>query len=127
MYVDFQFSGDESRRLFNNGVKAPEHKLENGNFNGITYGSVVFQLKDANLEANGSCDFVFRALKVVCKTRIVTHYLVLLSLLPVLMLIVGERRCDAAITVNHVFKSATTVITFEVHAVISNESSMVFG
>lgn len=32
------------------------------------YGSVVYQLKDANMEASGICDFLFRALRIVFKT-----------------------------------------------------------
>ncbi|XP_015431449.1 PREDICTED: uncharacterized protein LOC107187786 [Dufourea novaeangliae] len=91
-----QFSGDESRRLFHSSVKEPEDKMDNGNLTGVTYGSVVFQLKDANLEANSTCDFVFRGLKVVSKTRVVTVYLMLLSTIPVLMLIFGwkySRHC----------------------------------
>ncbi|KAK1131234.1 hypothetical protein K0M31_017522, partial [Melipona bicolor] len=82
-----QFSGDESRRLFTSGAKLPENTMENRNPN---YGSVVFQLKDANLEANNICDFVFRGLKVVCRTRVVTVCLMCLSMLPILMLIHGE-------------------------------------
>ncbi|XP_076619351.1 uncharacterized protein LOC143340867 [Colletes latitarsis] len=84
-----QFSGDESRRLFNSVAKVPQNTLENGNLGVITYGSVVFQLKDANLEANSTCDFVFRALKVVFKTRVVTVSLVCLFAFPLLMLIFG--------------------------------------
>ncbi|XP_076642027.1 uncharacterized protein LOC143352892 [Halictus rubicundus] len=84
-----QFSGDESRRLFNNGVKVPDVEADTNNYKGITYGSVVFQLKDANVEAKNTIDFAYRALKVVFKTRIATAFLLLLSLLPCLMLIVG--------------------------------------
>ncbi|CAK9804553.1 Transmembrane protein 272 [Anthophora quadrimaculata] len=84
-----QFSGDESRRLFTSGAKVPESKMENKNLGVITYGSVVFQLKDANLEANNICDFVFRALRVVCRTRVVTVYLIFLSMVPILMLCYG--------------------------------------
>lgn len=54
------------------------------------YGSLVFQLKDAHLEANGTCDFVFRALRVVSKTTVVTVFLACLSSVPVLMFIFGE-------------------------------------
>ncbi|XP_076236651.1 uncharacterized protein LOC143180656 [Calliopsis andreniformis] len=84
-----QFSGDESRRLFTTVDKIPENTMENRKLGVITYGSVVFQLKDANLEANNTCDFVFRAMKVVSKTRVVTVCLILLFTLPVLMLIFG--------------------------------------
>lgn len=54
-----------------------------------TYGSLVFQLKDAHREANGTCDFVFRAMRVVGKTMIVTICLACLSTMPVIMLIMG--------------------------------------
>ncbi|XP_076760324.1 uncharacterized protein LOC143428930 [Xylocopa sonorina] len=84
-----QFSGDESRRLFTSSAKAPENTMENRNLGVITYGSVVFQLKDANLEATNICDFVFRALRVVCRTRVVTGCLILLFSVPFLMLIYG--------------------------------------
>lgn len=87
--VDVQFSGDESRRLFTSSAKVPENTMENRN---LTYGSVVFQLKDANLEANNICDFVFRGLKVVCRTRVVTVCLMCLSPVPVLMFIYGKWR-----------------------------------
>lgn len=88
--VDVQFSGDESRRLFANGAKVAENTAENRNLGVITYGSVVFQLKDANLEANNICDFVFRGMRVVCRTRVVTVCLFCLSAVPILMLIYGE-------------------------------------
>lgn len=90
--VDAQFSGDESRRLFANGAKVAESTAENRNLGVITYGSVVFQLKDANLEANNICDFVFRGMRVVCRTRVVTVCLFCLSAVPILMLIYGEWR-----------------------------------
>ncbi|XP_076277347.1 uncharacterized protein LOC143207575 isoform X2 [Lasioglossum baleicum] len=89
-----QFSGDESRRLFNNGIKVPDEKVDTNHYNAITYGSVVFQLKDANVEAKNTIDFAFRAFKVVYKTRIATAFLVLLCILPVLMLIFGWNYSD---------------------------------
>ncbi|XP_029054464.1 uncharacterized protein LOC114881767 isoform X1 [Osmia bicornis bicornis] len=84
-----QFSNDESRRLFTNGPSVPKSTKENGNVRVVTYGSVVFQLKDANLEADNTCDFVLRALKVVSRTRVATGCLVCLSAVPVSMLIFG--------------------------------------
>lgn len=33
-----------------------------------TYGSVAYQLKDANLEATGTCDFVCKAMTIVNRT-----------------------------------------------------------
>ncbi|KAI4497649.1 hypothetical protein M0802_007189 [Mischocyttarus mexicanus] len=85
-----QFSGDESRRLCAGIIKIPEKGTsETTNLGVATYGSVVFQLKDAHLEANGTCDFVFRALRVISKTMIVTICLAILSTMPILMFILG--------------------------------------
>ncbi|XP_076393819.1 uncharacterized protein LOC100877875 isoform X2 [Megachile rotundata] len=84
-----QFSNDESRRLFTNGPNIPKNTKENGNVRMVTYGSVVFQLKDANLEADNICDFVLRALKVVSRTKVATGCLVCLSAVPISMLIYG--------------------------------------
>lgn len=55
-----------------------------------TYGSLVFQLKDAHREASGTFDFVFRAMRVVSKTMVVTICLACLSTMPVIMLIMGK-------------------------------------
>lgn len=62
-----QVSGDEQRRL------CSEKYTEPGEGVGLalsltTYGSVAYQLKDANLEATGTCDFVCKALSIVNKT-----------------------------------------------------------
>ncbi|KAG7198535.1 hypothetical protein KM043_005902 [Ampulex compressa] len=85
-----QFSGDESRRLCAGGIKIPEKGCaETANLGIATYGSVVFQLKDAHLEANSTCDFVLRALRVVSKTTVVTICLACLSTMPILMFIFG--------------------------------------
>ncbi|XP_015179531.1 PREDICTED: uncharacterized protein LOC107068043 [Polistes dominula] len=85
-----QFSGDESRRLCAGIIKIPvKGTSETANLGVATYGSVVFQLKDAHLEANGTCDFVFRALRVISKTMIVTICLAILSTMPILMFILG--------------------------------------
>ncbi|KAK6641361.1 hypothetical protein RUM44_013070 [Polyplax serrata] len=53
------------------------------------YGSVAYQLKDANMEASGTCDFVHRALRVVFKTISMTVLLVCLTTVPIVMLIMG--------------------------------------
>lgn len=92
VHVCFQLSGDESRRLCaGGGVKVPEKgEAEAANLGVATYGSVVFQLKDAHLEANGICDFVFRALRVISKTMTFTICLTCLSTVPILMFIFGE-------------------------------------
>ena len=59
-----QVSGDDRRQL------CAEHtKLAAESATGLTaYGSVMYQLKDANIEASGVCDFVCRALGIVYKT-----------------------------------------------------------
>lgn len=61
-----QVSGDDRRQL------CAEHtKLAAESATGLTsYGSVMYQLKDANIEASGVCDFVCRALGIVYKTGI---------------------------------------------------------
>lgn len=63
-----QVSGDEQRRLCSDQKYGG---VEQGIGIGIsltTYGSVAYQLKDANLEASGTCDFVCKALSIVNKT-----------------------------------------------------------
>ncbi|XP_011645508.1 uncharacterized protein LOC105432403 [Pogonomyrmex barbatus] len=88
--LEERLSGDESRRLCASGAKAPEKGVaEAANLGVATYGSVVFQLKDAHLEANGICDFVFRALRVISKTMTFTICLTCLSTVPILMFIFG--------------------------------------
>ncbi|CAH1986342.1 unnamed protein product [Acanthoscelides obtectus] len=96
-----QMSGDEQRRLCASAASnaaADSHRsssaIGGGGGGGITlalttYGSVAYQLKDANLEANSTCDFVCKALSIVNKTVIVTIVLVCLSILPLIMLIMG--------------------------------------
>lgn len=89
--VCFQLSGDELRRLCASGAKAPEKSdAEAANLGVATYGSVVFQLKDAHLEANGICDFVLRALRVISKTMTFIICLTCLSTVPILMFIFGK-------------------------------------
>lgn len=64
-----QVSGDEQRRLF--GDQKYERQMGQGlnlSLTLTTYGSVAYQLKDANLEASGTCDFVCKALTIVNKT-----------------------------------------------------------
>ncbi|XP_072398898.1 uncharacterized protein [Diabrotica undecimpunctata] len=83
-----QVSGDEQRRLCvdHNNTETQSINLA---LSLTTYGSVAYQLKDANLEANGTCDFVCKALNIVNKTVVVTIALVCLSILPIIMLIMG--------------------------------------
>ncbi|KAG8039114.1 hypothetical protein G9C98_003421, partial [Cotesia typhae] len=86
-----QFSGDESRRLCMRTVNSTEKGTTASSGLGVaTYGSLVFQLKDAHREASGICDFVFRAMGVVSKTMFVTICLACLSTVPIIMLIMGN-------------------------------------
>ncbi|XP_050312730.1 uncharacterized protein LOC126747863 isoform X2 [Anthonomus grandis grandis] len=87
-----QVSGDEQRRLCGAERKYSREMGHQGlslSMTLTTYGSVAYQLKDAHFEANGTCDFVYKALKIVNKTVVVTVFLVCLSVLPVIMLIMG--------------------------------------
>lgn len=71
-----QVSGDDQRRLCSENTKlesGPTTDPETGISLGLgltltTYGSVTYQLKDANMESSGTCDFVWRALRIVVKT-----------------------------------------------------------
>lgn len=112
-----QVSGDEQRRLC--GDQKYSREMGQGlslSLTLTTYGSVAYQLKDANLEATGTCDFVFRALRIVNKTGMicfcclvaalctlkeadfiddfitvmVTILLACLSIMPLIMLIMGK-------------------------------------
>lgn len=63
-----QVSGDEQRRLCSDQkYSANEHGMGLG-ISLTTYGSVAYQLKDANLEASGTFDFVCKALSIVNRT-----------------------------------------------------------
>ncbi|XP_015123736.1 uncharacterized protein LOC107045850 [Diachasma alloeum] len=84
-----QFSGDESRRLCMRSVASTEKGACSTSLGVATYGSLVFQLKESHREANGTCDFVLKAMRVVSKTMVVTICLVCLSTVPLLMLIMG--------------------------------------
>lgn len=58
-----QVSVDDKRQL------CEQTKLNVETGTGLqVYGSVSYQLKDANMEASGTCDFVFRAMRVVFGT-----------------------------------------------------------
>ncbi|XP_023310283.1 uncharacterized protein LOC108909572 [Anoplophora glabripennis] len=85
-----QVSGDEQRRLCaDQKYGAVDTQRMGLGLSLTTYGSVAYQLKDANLEATGTCDFVCKALSIVNKTVVVTIVLVCLSVLPLIMLIMG--------------------------------------
>lgn len=61
-------SGDEQRRLCAEQKYAAAESGLGLTMTLTTYGSVAYQLKDANLEASGTCDFVCKALSIVNKT-----------------------------------------------------------
>ncbi|XP_069978429.1 transmembrane protein 272 [Penaeus vannamei] len=35
-----------------------------------TYGSIAYQMRDANMDSNNTCEFVYKALKIICKTGV---------------------------------------------------------
>nr|XP_045581220.1 transmembrane protein 272-like [Procambarus clarkii] len=53
------------------------------------YGSIVYQMRDANMDSSNTCEFVYKALKVISKTVVMTVFLVLAMAVPVLMVIMG--------------------------------------
>ncbi|KAK9719666.1 hypothetical protein QE152_g22557 [Popillia japonica] len=83
-----QVSGDEQKHLCAEKYPDTERGLGVG-ISLTTYGSVAYQLKDANLEATSTCDFIIKAMNIVNKTVVVTIVLICLSSLPLLMLIMG--------------------------------------
>ena len=52
---------DDRRQLFSAGKLNVETGMS-------AYGSIVYQMKDANMEANSTCEFVYKALKIFSKT-----------------------------------------------------------
>jgi hypothetical protein len=57
----FQVSADDRRHLCERTKLSTDAGL-------AVYSSIVYQLKDANMEASGTCDFVCRAFRIVYKT-----------------------------------------------------------
>ncbi|XP_014357057.2 uncharacterized protein LOC106709718 [Papilio machaon] len=93
-----QVSGDEQRRLCGEQAKYSERSGMGLGVGLTTYGSVAYQLKDANMEASSTVDFVCRAAKIMNRTILMTVFLAILSALPVIMLIMGVqyiRDCPA--------------------------------
>lgn len=72
--VYLQVSGDEAKRLClagglgggDGGSNLPPPRGLSTTL--TTYGSVAYQLKDANMEASSTCDFVCRAMRIVNRT-----------------------------------------------------------
>ncbi|KAJ0183525.1 hypothetical protein K1T71_001501 [Dendrolimus kikuchii] len=93
-----QVSGDEQRRLCGEQAKYNDRSGMGLGVGLTTYGSVAYQLKDANMEASGTVDFVCRAAQIINRTIVMTVFLACLSTLPVIMLIMGVqyiRDCPA--------------------------------
>ncbi|XP_049872490.1 serine/arginine repetitive matrix protein 2-like [Pectinophora gossypiella] len=93
-----QVSGDEQRRLCGEQAKYKERAGMGLGVGLTTYGSVAYQLKDANMEASGTVDFICRAARIMNRTILMTVFLAILSTLPVIMLIMGVqyiRDCPA--------------------------------
>ncbi|XP_026319232.1 uncharacterized protein LOC113229765 [Hyposmocoma kahamanoa] len=93
-----QVSGDEQRRLCGEQAKYSERAGLGLGVGLTTYGSVAYQLKDANMEASGTVDFICRAARIINRTIVMTVFLACLSTLPVIMLIMGVqyiRDCPA--------------------------------
>lgn len=63
-----QVSGDEQRRLCSEQKYGIADQGLGLGLSLTTYGSVAYQLKDANLEATSTCDFVCKALTIVNRT-----------------------------------------------------------
>uniref|UniRef100_T1J3G1 Uncharacterized protein n=1 Tax=Strigamia maritima TaxID=126957 RepID=T1J3G1_STRMM len=70
-----------------------------GAVHGANYGSIVYQMRDANEEASGCVDFVGRALGILFNTVFFTGLLLLLAVMPILM-VVMETRAESK---NHCF------------------------
>ncbi|VVC96914.1 unnamed protein product [Leptidea sinapis] len=82
-------SGDEQRRLCGEQAKYSDRSGLGLGVGLTTYGSVAYQLKDANMEASGTVDFVCRAAKIMNRTILMTVFLAFLSTIPVIMLIMA--------------------------------------
>ncbi|XP_071545544.1 uncharacterized protein [Panulirus ornatus] len=80
--VQHQVSVDDRRQLFSAGKLNVESAMS-------AYGSIVYQMRDANMDANSTCEFVYKALKVISKTVLMTVLLVLTLAVPGLMVIIG--------------------------------------
>ncbi|XP_076332772.1 transmembrane protein 272-like [Tachypleus tridentatus] len=73
---------DDRRRLYLKSVHEESLKY-------TSYGSISYQLQEANHEATGSVDFICRVLTVICSSALLTAFLACFSVLPVLMMIFG--------------------------------------
>ncbi|XP_042229199.1 uncharacterized protein LOC121871119 isoform X2 [Homarus americanus] len=75
-------SVDDRRQLFSAGKLNVESGMS-------AYGSIAYQMRDANMDSNNTCEFVYKALKVISKTVLMTVLLVISITVPVLMVIMG--------------------------------------
>ncbi|KAL2731014.1 peptidyl-prolyl cis-trans isomerase CYP95-like [Vespula squamosa] len=76
-------------RVRNEIYQIDDDSSDSVNFGMATYGSVLFQLKGAHQEARGTCDFVFRSLKIFSKTILFVMCLFILFTMSILMFILG--------------------------------------
>ncbi|XP_042229198.1 mucin-1-like isoform X1 [Homarus americanus] len=81
-HVNHQVSVDDRRQLFSAGKLNVESGMS-------AYGSIAYQMRDANMDSNNTCEFVYKALKVISKTVLMTVLLVISITVPVLMVIMG--------------------------------------
>ncbi|XP_064102442.1 uncharacterized protein LOC135212693 isoform X1 [Macrobrachium nipponense] len=81
-HVHHQVSVDDRRQLFSAGKLNTDASMS-------AYGSIVYQMKDANMESNNTCEFVYKALKVLSRTVLMTVILLIIMIVPVLMAIMG--------------------------------------
>ncbi|XP_064102445.1 uncharacterized protein LOC135212693 isoform X3 [Macrobrachium nipponense] len=77
-----EVSVDDRRQLFSAGKLNTDASMS-------AYGSIVYQMKDANMESNNTCEFVYKALKVLSRTVLMTVILLIIMIVPVLMAIMG--------------------------------------
>lgn len=68
IFYYYQVSGDEQRRLCGEHAKYSDRTGLGLGVGLTTYGSVAYQLKDANMEASSTVDFVCRAAKIMNRT-----------------------------------------------------------
>ncbi|KAK4291801.1 hypothetical protein Pmani_035395 [Petrolisthes manimaculis] len=61
--VHHQVSVDDRRQLFSAGKINVESGMS-------AYGSIAYQMRDANMDSNNTCEFVYKALKIISKTGV---------------------------------------------------------
>ncbi|XP_064636889.1 transmembrane protein 272-like isoform X4 [Lineus longissimus] len=56
-----------------------------------SYGSIILQIQEANVEADGTCDFIWKAFEIIGNTLLITVLLGIFMALPVAMISVGVK------------------------------------